>query len=239
MGGRFSKLSKNRTHRKGKGKSKGKGKAPRISGPTGGLQMIPTPQRDESGRPVLPQSFEINKEQLIRAFEYMADYIHRQGTTLTIYIAGGAVNTIYLHSRHTTGDVDFFGSNEHSRLLKDASKHAQERSQARLGANWFNNSMSLFLTRDIEQDLIQASLQQNTIVFNRPGLLVYAVCWEYALCGKADRLGKPTRREYDIGDAVAFLHQYVSVNGGIAVRAEQVEAWTSTIRRFRSALWRK
>ena len=174
MGGRFSKLSKNRTHRKGKGKSKGKGKVPRISGPTGGLQMIPTPQRDESGRPVLPQSFEINKEQLIRAFEYMADYIHRQGTPLTIYVAGGAVNTIYLYSRHTTGDVDFFGSNEHSRLLKDASKHAQERSQARLGANWFNNSMSLFLTRDIEQNLIQAPLQQNTVVFNRPELLVYA-----------------------------------------------------------------
>lgn len=86
--------------------------------------------------------------------------------------------------------------------------------------------MSLFLNRDIEQDLIQASVQQGTIVFNRPGLLVYAVCWEYALCGKADRLGKPARREYDIGDAVAFLHQYVSENGGIAVPAEQVEAWT-------------
>lgn len=86
----------------------------------------------------------------------MGDYLRKQGVNLTIYVAGGAVNTIYLRSRHSTGDVDFFGANDQSRLLKEASKYAQQHSKSQLGANWFNNSMSLFLSRPLEQDLICA-----------------------------------------------------------------------------------
>lgn len=155
----------------------------------------------------------------------MAEYIRQQNTNLTIYVAGGAVNTIYLRSRHTTGDVDFFGANEHSRLLKDASKYVQQRSQSQIGANWFNNSMSLFLTRDMERDLTGASQRQNAVLFQEPGLTVYAVPWEYALCGKTDRLTKPDRRPYDAADAVAYLHQCIRANGGRAIQAQWVETW--------------
>lgn len=198
---------------------------PQISGPSGGLQMIPTPQRDNTGRPVVHRSFEINRDQLLRAFRYMAEYLRQQRTHLTIYVAGGAVNTIYLRSRHTTGDVDFFGANEQSRLLRDASKYAQQRSKSQLGASWFNNSMSLFLTRTLEQELMGASQRQNAVLFNEPGLTVYAVPWEYALCGKMDRLTKPDKRPYDAADAVAYLHECVKSNGGRAIQARQVEAW--------------
>lgn len=79
-----------------------------ISGLSGGLQMIPTPPRDGTGRPVIPGSFEINRDQLLLALQYRADYLREQGVTLTIDVAGGAVNTIYLRSRHSTGNVDFF-----------------------------------------------------------------------------------------------------------------------------------
>ncbi|KGO68083.1 Protein of unknown function DUF2204 [Penicillium italicum] len=187
--------------------------------------MIPTPQRDGTGRPVIPGSFEINRDQLLLAFQYMADYLREKGVNLTIYVAGGAVNTIYLRSRHSTGDVDFFGSNEQSRLLKDASKYAQQQSKSQLGANWFNNSMSLFLNRALEQDLMGASHHQNAILFSKPGLTVYAVPWEYALCGKTDRLTKPNKRPYDAADAVAYLHQCVKANGERAIQAQQIETW--------------
>ncbi|KAL2838045.1 hypothetical protein BJX68DRAFT_249276 [Aspergillus pseudodeflectus] len=227
MGNSTSKSSSSPKDRKSKTRGRGKGKpqALSISAPAGGLQMIPTPQRDGSGRPIVAQSFEINRDQLLHAFHHMADYLRQQGTNLTIYVAGGAVNTIYLRSRHTTGDVDFFGSNEQSRLLKDASKYAQQHSLAQLGANWFNNSMSLFLGRSLEQDLMYASHQQGVVLFTEPGLTVYAVPWEYALCGKTDRLTKPTKRSYDAADAVAYLHQCVIANNGHPVRVRQVEAW--------------
>lgn len=187
--------------------------------------MIPTPQRDATGRSVVYRSFEINRDQLLLAFKYMADYLRQQGVSLTIYVAGGAVNTIYLRSRHTTGDVDFFGANEHSRLLKEASKYAQQHSKSQLGANWFNNTMSLFLSRTLEQDLIGASHHQNVILFNKSGLTVYAIPWEYAFCGKTDRLTKPDKRPYDTADAVAYLHQCVMQNSGRAIPAQMVEAW--------------
>ena len=74
----------------------GRAQGVQISGPSGGLQMIPTPQRDATGRPVVHRSFEINRDQLLLAFKYMADYLRQQGVSLTIYVAGGAVNTIYL-----------------------------------------------------------------------------------------------------------------------------------------------
>ncbi|KAJ6023494.1 uncharacterized protein N7446_013857 [Penicillium canescens] len=202
-----------------------KAQSVQISGPSGGLQMIPTPQRDGSGRPLVHGSFEMNRDQLLIAFQYMAEYLHRQGVNLCIYVAGGAVNTIYLRSRHTTGDVDFFGANDKSRHLRDASKYAQQRSTCQLGANWFNNSMSLFLTRTIEQDLIAAARRQNAVLFSKPGLAVYAVPWEYALCGKTDRLTKSDRRPYDTSDAVAYLSQCIKGNRGRAIQAQQVEAW--------------
>lgn len=203
----------------------GKAQNIQISGPSGGLQMIPTPQRDGTGRPIAHRTFEINRDQLLLGFRYMADYIRKQGTHLTIYVAGGAVNTIYLRSRHTTGDVDFFGANEQSRILKDASKYAQQRSEVQIGANWFNNSMSLFLNRGLEQDLMGASQRQNAILFSEPGLTVYAVPWDYALCGKTDRLTKPDRRAYDVADAVAYLRQCVKANGERAIQARWVEEW--------------
>ncbi|KAJ5180003.1 hypothetical protein N7492_003213 [Penicillium capsulatum] len=202
-----------------------RGKPTQISGPSGGLQMIPTPQRDDTGRPIAHRSFEINRDQLLLAFRHMADYLQKQRSNLTIYVAGGAVNTIYLRSRHTTGDVDFFGANGHSRLLKDASKYAQQCSKSQLGASWFNNSMSLFLSRPVEQELMAASHRQNAILFQMAGLTVYAVPWEYALCGKTDRLTKPGKRPYDAADAVAYLYQCIKANGGRAIRAEQVQRW--------------
>ncbi|KAL2813448.1 hypothetical protein BJX63DRAFT_443111 [Aspergillus granulosus] len=233
MGNKFSRRFRNRAHRSRKRKGKDKPQVPQISGPTGGLQMIPTPERDETGRPVVPQSFEMNRDQILHAFELMADYLCQQSTSLTIYVAGGAVNIIYLRSRHTTSDVDFFGANDQSRFLKDASRYAQQRSQAQLGANWFNNSMSLYLGRDLEQELILASHQQGTVLFDKPGLTVYAAPWEYALCWKTDRLTKHTRQSYDTADAVAYLHQCMNSNGGNAIQAHHIEAWA---RKYKKAV---
>ena len=85
--------------------------------------------------------------------------------------------------------------------------------------------MSLFLTRTIEQDHIAAARHQNAVLFSKPGLAVYAVPWEYALCGKTDRLTKPDRRPYDISDAVAYLSQCIKGNRGHAIQAREVEAW--------------
>lgn len=64
---------------------------------------------------------------------------------------------------------------------------------------------------------------------NSDSLTVYAVTWDYALCGKTDRLTKPQKPEYDVADAVAYLHQCVKANGGRQIQASQVEAWGAEV----------
>ncbi|KAL4795878.1 hypothetical protein BDV19DRAFT_388901 [Aspergillus venezuelensis] len=229
MGCHASKETPTTGRRSTRNRAPAKGRTPnlKISTPSGGLEMIPTPQRDNTGWPIVPKSFEINRDQLLAAFQYMAEYLHERGVHPTIYVAGGAVNTIFLRSRHTTGDVDFFGSNQQGRLLKDASKHAQQRSECQLGANWFNNSPSLFLNRTMENDLIGRSRQQGALLFQEPGLTVYAVPWQYALRGKIDRMTKPLKRPYDISDAVTYLHECVNGYGGRAIQAKLIESWAA------------
>lgn len=68
-----------------------------------------------------------------------------------------------------------------------------------------------------------ASQRQNAVLFIEPRLTVYAVPWEYALCGETDRLTKPDRRAYDAADAVAYLRQCVKANGERAIHARWIE----------------
>jgi hypothetical protein len=91
-----------------------------ISAPQEGLQMIPTPERDLEGIPVPHREFDINRTNLLTAFQHMARYLCSQNAHITIVTVGGAVNTIHLQTREVTHDVDFFGANKQSRLLKDA-----------------------------------------------------------------------------------------------------------------------
>lgn len=189
-------------------------------------QMCPTPRWDDTGRRIVHETFDINRDQFLLAFQHVAEYLNNQGATLTIYVAGGALNTIYLRSRRTTGDVDFFGANEQSDLLRAASKYAQQRSEAQLGANWINNSMSFFLNPEMERVLKDESHRQKAVIFQQPGLIVYAVPWEYAFCGKTDRLTKPERQPYDAADAAAYLHECIRANGERAIKAHRIVAWT-------------
>lgn len=188
--------------------------------------MCPTPRWDDTGRRIIHETFEINRDQFLLAFQLVAEYLNNQGANLTIYVAGGAVNTIYLRSRYTTGDVDYFGANEQSELLRAASKYAQQYSPDQLGANWINNSMSLFLNPEMDRVLKEESHRQKVVLFQQPGLIVYAVPWEYAFCGKTNRLTKPERQPYDASDAAAYLHECIRANGGRAIRVHEIITWT-------------
>ncbi|KAI1965232.1 hypothetical protein LOZ58_001078 [Ophidiomyces ophidiicola] len=79
-----------------------------ISGPQGGLQMIPTPERDLHGVPICHRQFNINRTALLAAFQNVASYLRDKNANVIVVAVGGAVNTIYLQNREVTQDVDFF-----------------------------------------------------------------------------------------------------------------------------------
>ena len=205
-------LSLNKIEKMGCGSSKPKPRAATVSAPQGGLELIPRPQRDTHGNPIRHQSFDLDRLHLQRALGYAAEYLHGKGADVTVVTLGGAVNTILLKTRPTTHDVDFFmtqNSSSEARLLEQAAQVAEAKVSIPLGREWLNNTATLYTTPSLRQELSDAALQQNEIVFRQPGLKVLAAPWLYALCTKLDRLLKSGKRKpYDCADAATYLYRY-------------------------------
>lgn len=167
--------------------------------------------------PISHQHHDLDRVHLQRALSYAAEYLRSQRAELVIVAVGGAVNTILLRSRESTHDVDFFlpdsGSGE-ARLLEQAALAAEARSSIPLGGDWLNNSTSLYIPRNLRQELSREATAQGDIVFQQRGLTVLAAPWIYALCAKIERLGGHRRRRYDLTDAATYLERYNSRHRG-------------------------
>lgn len=59
-----------------------------------------------------------------------------------------------------------------------------------LGSARLNNHTALWMPSNLAQEVIRNSIDQNVIVFQRPGLTVYAAIWEYAFTTKAARVSR-------------------------------------------------
>ena len=200
-----------------------------ISAPTGGPVMVPPLYRDAEGRPIEHQEYELDREQLILALNHVGTYLDQHRVTARIVTVGGAINTIYLRSRKSTHDVDFFLANADSpeyRFVHEAARSATRQTQRPLGANWLNNATQLLMPRDVQQSLAAAAFEQNVIIHRYVGqgggLIVYAAPWSYAFCGKLNRLCEDNPRPYDLSDAVEYLHQYLLAIGRQTVSAYRV-----------------
>lgn len=196
-----------------------------ISAPQGGLQMVPTPQRDATGRPVLHAGVDMDAKTLNRALQFMAQYIQSQGQQLQVVAVGGAISTMYLRSRTITHDLDFFGGQGNFRLLRDAAKHARQQSVRPISADWFNNSTALYVSKRLLEELEAMAVRQNAVVFQAPGLRILAAPWEYAAATKIDRCTKPNKRPYDPSDAARYLHEYIQAHGGRPIPVQNFYAW--------------
>jgi len=108
--------------------------------------MVPPTYRDISGMPITHQDFEFDRDTIIRALDHMGQYLDQRGVNATVVTVGGAVNTVYLQSRHSTHDVDFFLATptaaEHTVIHEAArsSAHSERSQRGEIGANWFNNA---------------------------------------------------------------------------------------------------
>lgn len=204
-----------------------------ISGPSGGLVLIPPPYRDAQGRPIRHNSAELDRNTILSALRDMSAYLAPKQISARVITVGGAVNTVLLQSRQTTNDVDFFsedGTAQVNLQIHEAAKDANRRRRGALGAAWFNNSTQLYMGRDRARELASAAIQQNEIVYNGlnsrgHGLQVYAASWEYALCGKMNRLTEGDERAYDLNDALEYLVRYFQKTGQRSIAAATIKQW--------------
>lgn len=199
-----------------------------ISRPHELILQVPRPQLDYNDRPIHVEDYELDRQTLRAALNIMADYIDSHHQEITVITVGGAVNTMLLRTRDSTHDVDFFGTNLNNTervLLDEAAKYAQRRSATPLGAEWFNNQTMLWIPPDVHRVVTQEAMHQNEVVFYKKGLRVIAAPWNYAFCGKMNRLVRPDQaRAYDLPDAVSYLRRYIEQHGG-PVPAAVIRDW--------------
>lgn len=199
-----------------------------VSEPTGGPILVPPPYRDPGGRPIQHSSFELDADTLRAALDDMASFLDQRGVRAQLATVGGAVNTLYLRSRQSTHDIDFFLNESKSSLhhvLHEAARFANRQRSGRLGAEWFNNATQLFMPAKLQQQLFDAAVEQGAKVYDRGGLTVYAGPWPYALCGKLNRLSDADSRTYDLADATVYLHEYFRTSRRSNVGVRQIQKW--------------
>ena len=191
---------------------------PQIGQPQNITLHVPRRRVNEQGTELQIVDQELTRQNIHRALQYTAEFLNQRRQNLTIVTVGGAINTIYLRSRQTTHDVDFFGSHLQQRQLEmidEAMQYAERMSSVPLGGAWLNNETQLHMAPDARQFITQRALEQNMVVFHAPGLTVVAAPWSYSFISKSRRLGTQYERSYDLDDAVAYLREWIRrIQGG-------------------------
>ncbi|OAA54609.1 hypothetical protein SPI_08855 [Niveomyces insectorum RCEF 264] len=205
-----------------------------ISGPVTPPGSVPALVRGDNGLWVAYEQRDLTRQNIVKALSYAAQYLHNHGENIVIVAVGGVVNTVLLKSRNATHDVDFFSASLGGRrlqLLRDAGLYAVERSSVRLSEDWLNNATARMpgVVENIDH-LIQSATRQNDVIFQAPGLTVFAAPWGYAFVKKISRITQGTGRSYDAADAVSYLHQHIRHNGNKAVTIQQIRAWGNQYR---------
>lgn len=191
--------------------------------------LAPKPAGRLSNRPAPPDLTSGDLRQSPRA---VAAYLDQRRRGIRLVVIGGAVSTMLLQSRQSTHDIDYLGgttSQADLRILQDAAVHIrQTQQQPTLEEGWLNNSTILFIDKRIRDELIQQGFAQNEIVFQAPGLTLYAAPWPYAICAKLHRISGGGHQAHDPLDAAAYLHHYLSRRDGpviASVTLDQVAQW--------------
>lgn len=194
-------------------------------------------------RPNVPPEQPMSAETIRQGLTNVAAILNSKHQNISIIAVGGAVNSLLLHTRESTGDVDFFyrTKTKHEDVTKVIVAAKSAATTLKLGDQWLNNHTAIFIEvcwvdlqiyllssykqEDSIERLYDEAVTQNEIVFNAPGLTVYAAPWRYALGTKLDRLSKPGAKSYDMSDAVGYLERLIAKRGGKPVKKSEIKAW--------------
>ncbi|KAH9897919.1 hypothetical protein C8Q73DRAFT_788146 [Cubamyces lactineus] len=172
---------------------------------------------------------DLSSAEISDLLKLVANKLVSQGKNLTIVAVGGAVNTVLLHSRPATGDVDFFYNTKTQNPDVTAITQAAQAvaKDKKLGDAWLNNHTAVFLHEDTINALYEEARRQNRPLFTASGLTVLAAPWRYAITTKIDRLMKAGAKSYDLDDAITYLHEIVSAPGGRPVPKASLATWAT------------
>lgn len=171
---------------------------------------------------------ELTKGDLELALRQVAQYLHKRGRNVRLVVVGGAVSTILLETRRSTHDVDFFAetlSRNDSKLLLEAADIVRQQPGSQLEEDWINNRTIYFIQPPLRQDLTRKGFEQNDVVFQAPGLTLYAAPWSYAFVSKLDRIQGGGFRSHDPLDAAVYLDRWLRKSNQHEIQADEIAQW--------------
>jgi hypothetical protein len=120
-------------------------------------------------RPGVPPEQPMSADIIRQGLTTVAATLHSKGQNISIVAVGGAVNTLLLHTRESTGDVDFFywtkTKNEDVTKVIVAANTAA--TKLKLGDQWLNNHTAIFidvrLTIELELRILYSQIHQPTL----------------------------------------------------------------------------
>ena len=99
------------------------------------------------GRPGVPPEQPMSADIIRQGLTSVAATLHSKGQNISLVAVGGAVNTLLLHTRESTGDVDFFywtktRNEDVTKVIVAANSAA---TKLKLGDHWLNNHTAVFI----------------------------------------------------------------------------------------------
>ena len=102
---------------------------------------------DLVGRPGTSHEKPMSADIIRQGLTNVAATLHSKGQNISIIAVGGAVNTLLLQTRESTGDVDFFyrtktKTEDVTKVIVAANTAA---TKLKLGDHWLNNHTAIFI----------------------------------------------------------------------------------------------
>lgn len=175
----------------------------------------------------------LDRDMLVKALNEAASYIRSKGANIWIVAIGSAVNTVLLQTHETTHDINFYNNfldKQQVTLLIQASTYACKRIPG-LKPSWFNNRTVFFILRTLREYLTSEAFQQNKVLFDAPGLKVFAAPWTYAIAATMDQLSNnksQNAKPYDLSNAAEYLHHHMMLQQLNAVPQSAIEGWAQS-----------
>ena len=100
----------------------------------------------------------MSSEMIRQGLTSVAATLYSKGQHISIIAVGGAVNTLLLHTRESTGDVDFFyrTKTKHEDVTKVIVAADAAAAKLKFGEHWLNNHTAVFIK--VRRSTIQLEL---------------------------------------------------------------------------------
>jgi len=103
--------------------------------------------RDLVVRPDAPPEQQMTADTIRQGLNSVAATLNSKKLNISIIAVGGAVNTLLLHTRESTGDVDFFyrTKTKHEDVTRVIVAADAAATKLKLGDQWLNNHTAVFI----------------------------------------------------------------------------------------------